>query len=106
MLLRVVLPLPVALIVLGLALLAIVPDYKQPDLVLSPAIQNHKLPLHARNFVPFSISNDYEMAVLNGLVQPPPGTGGVVAPSGVSQAIRERFNGNPSDGVLGIAINR
>jgi ATP-binding cassette subfamily A (ABC1) protein 3 len=77
--------LPIILVVIGLSVLLLQPNYNQPDLVLSSAKFNPTFSTAQRNFVPFQIDDSTQSCP-------------------TCQAMQSRFNGNPENGVYGVAV--
>jgi ATP-binding cassette, subfamily A (ABC1), member 3 len=81
--------LPVLLVVIGVSILLVQPDYSQPNYVLSPNKLNGDLATSDRNYMPFSIDG----------VDPNSDT--------FPAKMQQRFNGNTDDslgGVSGVAV--
>ena len=85
--------LPVLIIIIGFSILLIFANTKQPDLILAPNNNqyNPTFNTNEQNYVPFTISYDNQASMAT------------------SQAIFDRFNGNPSNndnngGVYGTAV--
>ena len=75
--------LPLVVVIIGLSLLLLKPDFNQPDLVLSPSHYNTDFDNEQQNFVPFgSEASDY----------------------GISVAMMRQFRGSSVDGVEGSAV--
>ena len=82
---------PVCLMVLGLSLLLVLPNYNQPDLTLSSSYFNPALAQSSRNFVPFLISRDSKQSSsvsVNSMRQ-----------AEMAQKIQSKFDGGSVEGV-------
>ena len=73
--------LPVLMVVLGLGLLQLEPDFNQPSLKLTPNKYNPTLDKIYRNYVPFNTES-----------------------GSIGESIMQRFNGNTDSGVYGVAV--
>ena len=95
--------LPVLLVILGVALLQVLPSLDQPDLILSPSANqyNPTLPQDYQNFVPFLVSNDTGSSESSPFIETVLGSfdgakvAGVAVPfsSSMAAAVTDEFNG-------------
>ena len=76
--------LPVLLVILGVTILLIKPDLNQPNLTLSGGKYNPNLSSKDRNYVPISTVKS--------------------AAGSYADLMMHRFNGDPDDGVYGVAV--
>ena len=90
--------LPVFLVVVGLCLLLILPNFNQPELLLSPSHYNPDLSSYYRNFVPFYVApsvSQFSDRIVGAAAE---------QQLNVAEQMMERFNGNSEDGVYGVAV--
>lgn len=96
--------LPVIVVVIGLGLLLLQPDFNQPDLVLTPDPYNAAFDVLQRNFVPFSVPSDSSSSLSQANVQYMSRYDTTANHCPVCDQIRSRFNGDNTNGVYGVAI--
>ena len=98
--------LPIFLFIIGLCILLIVPNYTQPDIILTSSAQNSMLNSQNRDYVVFNTAATTTTSGTN--------TNSILAKYNISMAtdttntipqdIMSRFNGNEENGVYGIAV--